>query len=471
MDRLKNPEHAFQPLALCMMLISFFWFTSGGAILGQEDAGDAENSSGEEDVQQSLYEKWEETILYGIDSSVVSTIEEMIELEDARLADPVLTLVSSSRQSLRIKALDYFEALERDDAIPAVLDELMFYQDIPRNFTIRLFQHLKERNHPMDKDLWELSSEIIQEEGYEVQLAAIQYTAETEYRPAAEFLAEYYEDPDLEIPVREAILRALGRIQHPGSRDLIFDLAGDESIEKTLRIAAINAAGQYADSRAMNVISNAFSSSDTLIRTAAVAALSSFEPEEVQELYLEALRDSFWRIRMTALRGIEENPFDDAFAPLRYMTQNDPETNIKHQAFRSLASIESRKSRQYLREALEDEELGDQFRQTAAVLLIRNDFPGSKENIERVMAETWDDENNRLLDTICKELSLNKLTAAGSLYERMLGHENYIIQIYGIRGIARNQIASHRDYLEQLSEDEEAHPALRANARNALERL
>lgn len=438
--------------------------------MAQDSSGETEGENGEE-VQQSLYEKWEETILYGIDSSVVSTIEEMIELEDARLADAVLTLVSSSRQSLRVKALDYFEALERDDAVSAVLDELMFYQDIPRDFTIRLFNHLKAREHPMDKDLWELTSEIIMEEGYEIQLAAIQYTAETEYQKAADFLAEYYGDPDLEIPVREAILRALGRIQHPGSRDLIFDLAADESIEKTLRIAAINAAGQYADSRALNVISNAFSSSDTLIRTAAVSALASFDPKDVEGLYLEALRDSFWRIRMAALRGIEENPFNEAFAPLRYMTQNDPETNIKHQAFRSLSSIESRKSRQYLREALEDEELGDQFRQSAAVLLIRNDFPGSKESIERVMAETWEDENNRLLDTICKELSLHKLDAATSLYERMIGHENYIIQIYGIRGIGRNQIASQKSYLEQLSRDEEAHPALRANARNALERL
>ncbi len=451
-----------------LSILLFIMFLLTTPLWGQDSEATAEDDT-EQGV--SIYETWEESLKYGIDATVITTIDEMIERKDDHFSDVVLTLLSSRRESLRIKALDFFEALELDTAIDTVLDELEFYQDLDRGFLIRLIQHLQRREHQIDRGLWQLLREIIEEEDRDVRSAAVRFLGEREYAPAAEFLAELYEDSDTDQPVRETILRALGRIKDPSSEDLIFDLAGDENIDKTQRIAAIEAAGNYGNRRAMNVIGEAFSSGDPLIRSAAVGSLTNFPINQVKELYLEALRDSFWRIRLNALRGISENPFEEAFEPLRFMARQDPENNIKIQALRSLAALNKEDAWQFLRESMENSDIGLPFRQTIALELIEGDFEASRQAIERVMVEEWEEENSRLLDTICKELSIRELPSAEQLYLRMLNHENYIIQIYGVRGIGRNGLTAYRTDLETIIENEDSHPALKSNAQTSMEQL
>jgi HEAT repeat protein len=459
----RKGKKIFSAILLVLLLLN--------ATYAQEASESGETGEPGEEEGVSLYEKWEQSLLYGIDTSVTATIDEMIDAKDDEFEDEVLELLGSRRSILRNKALDFFEALESNRAIETVLGELNFYQDLNSSFVVRMINHLQRREQPIDEDLWDLLREIIDEEGRDVQLAAISYLGALQYAPAAGFLGEMYEDPDTGQAIREALLRALGSIRDPETADLIFDLASDENIDKTQRIAALEAAGKYADDRAMRVLGDTFSSEDPLIRSAAIGSLSEFPVGEVKDLYLEALRDSFWRIRLSALRGIADNPFSEALEPLQYMSRQDPENNVRTQAFRSIAALDERQAWVYLREALTDEDLAVPFRQTVAVEIIRGNFGPSKTEIQEVMVEQWEEENSVLLDTICKELSTNDLPGADDLYQRMLGHENFIIQIYGVRGIGRNGILRFKSDLEAIVESDESHPALKSNASSALEQL
>jgi HEAT repeat protein len=453
-----------KPMRTAVFVLLILGFLLPHSALGQ--------SGEEEEVSsRSLYETWEQSLLYGIDSSVMATIDEMVEQKDDHFSREVLALLNSRRVNLRTKALDFFEALESDDAIETVLRELDFYQDLTSSFLIRLIYHLQRRDHPIDDDLWNLLREIIDEEGRDVRMATIRYLGESAYADAAEFLTGLYEDSDTDASVREAILRALGGIRDEASAELIFDLATDVNIDKTQRIAALEAAGKFADDRAIDVLGEAFSSDDPLIRTAAIGSLQDFPVDAVKELYLEALRDSFWRIRLTALRGISENPFAEALPAMEYMARQDPETNIKVQAYRSIAALDTGDGWRFLREEFTDTSLAEQYRQVIAAELIAGNFTASKTEIQEVMVEQWEEENSRLLDTICKTMSTSDISGAGDLFERMLGHENFIIQIYGVRGIGRNGISRYREDLQAIIDSESTHPALKSNASSALDQL
>ncbi|MDR2587926.1 MAG: HEAT repeat domain-containing protein, partial [Spirochaetales bacterium] len=58
----------------------------------------------------------------------------------------------------------------------------------------------------------------------------------------------------------------------------------------------------------------------------------------------------------------------------------------------------------------------------------------------------------------------------GSLYERMLDHPSFIIQIYGVRGIQKNRVSGMKERIKELS-GEGRHPQLRRNALSALEEM
>lgn len=433
----------------------------------------AESSAGDSkaEVIRNIHEEWKQTLEFGIDTSVVSTIDEMVNQKDDYLADDVIALIDSNRQSLKIKALDYLEALELDDGIDKVLHELNFYQDQSSQVVVRLIQHLQRREYPIDSQLGDLLEEMVREEGRDVKNAAIAYIGAAGWGDAADFLIDLYEDPDTEQVVQEQILKSLGEIHSPDSEDLIYDLADDENLDKTLRVAALNSAGEYASDRALKIIGNAFSSGDPIIRSAAIGALKSYPIDQVESLYMEALRDSYWRIRYNALGGIAEMPFNSVLPALEYMAENDPEPNIKHQALKAIAALDVPEGWKFLRDLLANKDADSQFRQSAAVLIIRDNFGPSKSVISEVMAEQWDEKNSQLLDTICKEMSITELNGADSLFERMLGHENFIIQIYGARGIGKNHIVRLRSSLQAIIESPDAHPALKANAQSALDQL
>ena len=428
-----------------------------------------QSANSSEDIQ-SLHEDWEETLQFGIESDVLSTIDAMIEEKVDDLSDRVSELFSNKRIEIRTKSLDFFEAFEDDALIPAVLSELEFYQDIADlRFTVRLIQHLERRKHDIDDDLWLLLEEMLGEEGEDVRSAIVSYTGSLKYQSAAVILEDIYQDAS--IFLQEAVLKALGQIQDESSQELIHSLAGDENIEKSLRIAAIQAAGAYGNEQSLDILSQTFSSPDPLLRNAAVSALSNFPPSDTQALYLEALRDSFWRVRLTALKGIEQNPFSDALPALIYMSRQDPEINIKQQALKSIASLNVPDGWIFLQEMLADEALPDIYRQSAAVFLVQENFAASQTVIEKVMVSEWEKKNSRLLDTICKELSTETLPSAEDLYERMLGHENFVIQIYGVRGIGRNKILRLRPSLVTIMESKDSHRALKSSAEAVLEQF
>lgn len=432
---------------------------------------EAEAAAAAAEAEADLYTQWEETLAFGIEGDVISAITAMIDEKDDVLSELVLKLFSSSRNEIRLKVIEYFEEFESDALIPLVLGELEFYQDLPSvEFTARLFEHLSQRKHNIDDKLWSLLEEMLQEEGAAVKSAIVSYIGTVEYQPAAAVLAELYEESAEAL--QTSILRTLGQIQDGGTESLIFDLAADESSDRSIRLAAIDAAAAYANAAALALISELVASSDPLLKTAAVSTLANFSHPDVQELYLEALRDSLWRVRMAALRGIEAGMAVSHLAgtlpALKYMARNDPEAVIRQQALKSIAALENNDGWGYLREILGDKDLADAYRQNAALLLIRGNFAASHANIEEVMVEKWNEKDSRLLDTICKELSTQDLPAAAMLYEKMLGHNNFIIQIYGVRGVGRNQILALKPQLEAFAEEESSNTVLRNNARAAL---
>ena len=185
----------------------------------------------QEEETRDLYTRWEETLRFGIESDVLSAIDNMIEEKIDYFADEISELFSSPRSKVRIKALDFFEAFERNDLISPVLSELEYYQEIDSpEFTSRLIRHLERYEQTIDDALWSLLKEMLQEEGRDVKYAIISYLGTLKHQPSALLLGELYSEAD--IPLQEVILKTLGQIKDANSQEMILTWRQMKLLEK-----------------------------------------------------------------------------------------------------------------------------------------------------------------------------------------------------------------------------------------------
>jgi hypothetical protein len=108
------------------------------------------------------------------------------------------------------------------------------------------------------------------------------------------------------------------------------------------------------------------------------------------------------------------------------------------------------------------------FRSIAAEELINRRPASAVDPILKIMDQEWKKDNSHLLDAVCKLSSRKEYPEFDALYERMLQHKSFVIQIYGIRGIQKNRIGRLRSAVEEFAK-EKYHPQLRRAASAALE--
>ncbi len=69
------------------------------------------------------------------------------------------------------------------------------------------------------------------------------------------------------------------------------------------------------------------------------------------------------------------------------------------------------------------------------------------------MDELWEKDEGRFLEFVCRDLSRTDWVELDPVYERMLSHTNWLLQIYGIRGIRRNNIQTLQEKVNELDKD------------------
>lgn len=96
----------------------------------------------------------------------------------------------------------------------------------------------------------------------------------------------------------------------PGARDQVRALAGDADQPAIARATAVEALGRSLDAPALEVIAQALSADDPMLRLAAVGALSAAHPRQRLELAFERLADPIHAVRLEAARILAPVPMD-----------------------------------------------------------------------------------------------------------------------------------------------------------------
>lgn len=473
-----------QTIALLLFFsVSLFAFSneleSEGAVLEAEST-----EASTEDVEQSdeadssdvesVTDEWRRTLTYGIDSEVLELLPQLREDGRDEVAREVLDVMAISlNPEVRIEALRYFTELGIDDAEETVAEIIISAAETeqPAPLLQEALRYVESvANEPAPALVAGIRA-IAEGRDQRTAAAAVRTLGNVGGDDDVEFLLSLYEDRGTSQEVKQAILLSLGDLGDRSAEQLLLSIAKDSAVPNTSRYYAIDSLSKIGSEDAVSLFQDLLGSNDAILRSYAIAALARYETDEVDETLVRALRDSFWRVRVSALAGIAERGHEAAMPAVKYKLERDPEMRVRYEAAKTIGAIGTKEAWDYLRELYVDETVPVTVRNSIAEQLIHGDLDGSLEALATVIEQEWERDGSVLLDYAAKELSTIEADGVGDLYATLLGHPNFIIQIYAIRGIGANGLARFEEDLAALADHESAHRAVRSNARASLDSL
>ncbi len=460
--RIRHLLRRLTPSMILMLLI-----LSVGPLLADENGEPAAD-----EPLVSARNEWRDMLRFGIDSEVIELLPTLTENREVLLEPEVLRVFERSiNPRLRRAALRYFTDLELTGAIDAVVELLGDIQDIADDLVLDAILYLSTVETDDRDDVAVLFHELARSRRATVAGAAVRAIGKTGDERDVDVLLDLFDERTTPIAVRQSLVLALGELRTPRAVDRLISVLGRLDDDPTLRNYAADALGKIGDERAVDALRVSLGSPDALHRAYAVNALGYFDAPEVPDMLEEALRDSFWRVRVAALDAAGRRKEADLLPAVIYRARRDPETRVRLDAIAAIAGIATPDAWDFLRSQFVDERVAPDIRRAILHQLVEHNAVESLPTIREVVQKEWASERPTMLEYTTRVLSTAKLPEASDIFVRLLDHPNFVLRIYGVRGIALNGLEQYKDRIREISENETEHASVRRNAAAELERM
>ncbi len=413
-----------------------------------------------------LLQAWLETLQYGIDTEVIHTIQAIEEAGERSLDERMVPLLrEASSRDLRVAILDYLGRVKHPGAEQEALGLLEESED--QSLTIALIRYLEAIG---SKAALPRLGELVGRTEGGIARAAIRALGRAGGEAEEALLLKRFDDPDYPAELKAEIILALGDLGRPAAVERLAAVAENPDEEKIRRMYAADALGRIGDERAVPALKRLFGADDALLRVYAASALARFELEEVRGMLIQGLRDPNVRVRIESARGLADPRAAQAVEILKYKAERDPEPQVRAEAIRALGKIGSGEALEFLRKLMLEAERPLPSRQAALDSLLGGDLSPALEALGALIDREWENRQPRMLEYAGQKLSGLKDKRLEATFLRFLESQNYLLRVYGIRGLASIEARGQRGRLERVAR-EDPHPAVRRTAELILERL
>lgn len=412
-----------------------------------------------------------DTIRYGIDSEVITLIDNLIEEEENAYSDELLEIFEETvNDKLREKIISYFTALESDEAVEPVFSNLKerFDQDLSYDLLSVSVHYLENRQNEEISSF--IADELFTSRDDRISILAAGALAESGDAKHSTVLLKELEERNLPDNKRAAIVSALGKLGDDGAIEMLIELLGDEGEEKSIRWRSVTALGEIGTEESLEAIRSVLADSDPILRSKAVAALSGFDGEAAEQSLIQALRDPFWRVRVSAAKSLGNLEIRDAVDILIYKAEKDPDIrNVRNAAIEALAKIGGGKAEGFLVDHYISDKSPMQTRSSAISVLLEHNPAQAAAAIDKLFHDKIAEENSAIVMETARQLSTMKSDRLEGLYKRMLEQtDRQELVLYALRGIRINRMRDLEGDVKAL-DDEDLPAAIRQNAQHVLE--
>jgi len=454
-----------------LILLTVFCIQPLYAQNGTDTAKDSKK--GNEDLVSSLNKEKRDVLLYGIDSEVLDVINTIRSEKDTTFNAELAELISKNDNAEINRAVfDYLGELKVDLAEGRALELLQGHMDDYDYSVNLLLSAIGYLGNIQSKKAGSVFYDLLKDHNVTLASAALRGIGKlkdpSRVSEIMDLLKEYSGDSEYQDFSASAIL-VLGELKYTDAEPLLEEILQDEDSPASQRQYSAVAIGQFQLPKGLELLQSMYTSvEDSLLRSYVLKGITEYNNSDIEELLISALRDSFWQIRVAAAEGLGKRKTADAVDILKYKVNKDPVRQVRYASLKALASIGNGAAADFIFSQFEGERTPFDIRQKSLDLMLKDKIPGSIDSLKKVLEPKWDKDKDGELGAFCKTLSTSEWKELKPFYIRMMANKDFVIRIYGIRGVKLNKIISLKDAVQSLDSEKES-VNVRREAKAALE--
>jgi HEAT repeat protein len=303
-------------------------------------------------------------------------------------------------------------------------------------------------------------------------IRALGHTANTENADEiADYLIDLYTNHDPGAGNNGTLISALGETGSKKAVPFLVDLVKDSGESATIRIAAIESLAKIKDDAGLSAILGAITTSEPLVRTAAVGALGPFSGKEVDDAILENFRDSFFRTRVAAAKASGERKLEAAIPYLKYRAEKDEALPVKEQSIRALGEIGTEDAVTVLEGLFAEQKNPDRVRLLSAETLMKNSADAYTEKVIEAMDDAQKRRQTVLYNGFLKTHSSAKSSKLEDLARRFFASGSGLEKSSALDITLNNQFTALTEEVRTLTDPKKGGAAIAAKAQSVLDKL
>lgn len=348
-------------------------------------------------------DKNRETLRYGLESDICDLLDRITLSGDVRLTDDVYDLFEVTKSAnIREKILLYFTKLQDPcienyavtilndpyDEKKSTVDAVFRYvQAVKTKVAVPAVLTLLENDN---QDYWE---------------GAITTLGEIGGSEEALYLTQYLDRGELTTPQKQALVKVLGKMKVVETYDKLAELAQDKDENTFIRMYSAEAIGAMEKKEAVPILAKLYEDNDPNMRTYVIKGISLFNDKEARDILIQAIRDTYYKVRLEAIDAVKLQKMTEAVPYLIYRAKTDQESVVKNACYPAIASLNTKEGNEYLVGMITDKNTADSPKSRAASALLEQNYAGTNEILSLAEETLKDDRRKPLRYALGKEFA------------------------------------------------------------------
>lgn len=408
-------------------------------------------SAEEQNEEESLYQSRYEKLYYGTDAEITDLLDTLINDEDYAFSEDIASLFEKTRSdSVKAKIFDYY--IKAKD--PRLTDACKVYLANPYDEKKSILE--KVFAYCSSLEITEVREEVVQlleDENEDFLNASIKLLGKVGTEEDVPLLKSYL-DKEISVPLKEAVVTAIGDIGVATNWETLLEIANDKDEATSMRMIAIEALGKLETDETVESLIKLYEETDSNVRYSVVKALATHKSDAVTSLITEAIRDSYFRVRIEAMSIAKEQQLYDTVPSILYRAKNDSEAVVKNKAYEVLAAIGDRTAIDYLLGIVKGTKQGESVRGKVASYLLMYDFDIALDTIIETAEKCLkDDRYKNLRYALGKEFAKYNNANLESICQKYLEHKDVATKGTGLDIFRRNAFANLTPMVQAMAEN------------------
>ena len=420
-------------------------------------------------------EKVRQALQYGLESEILEVVNKIDKQDFETLQGDFNRLFTDTKNPAVREALfglyQKYGDTQLTEAAAAVLED---YEAQQRTQVKAALSYLAAVKPELTPALNEALQKILTQNTAEYGAETVSVLGEIGSDAEAVFLATYFdnltiEDAKQELILRQTIMAALEKLHSEDTRSFLLERAEDENENIYVRSSAIAGLAKMGKPDIIPLLAKFFEQPEPQLREAAMRGTTAFDTEETRKLILQGFKDSYYKVRLEALKSVQKTKLQEAVPYTLYRAKYDPTDAVRFAAVETLAMLNTAEGNTWLSETFRDSKKSEKLRVTILSTVLKHNPAALAADLDTVvLATVTDKKQKKLRYEFGKEIAKVENTITAEICKAFLQSDDVLTKSIGLDMFKTNAPADARALVEAIAQDEKQ-GALQRRAQRLLE--